>query len=228
MSHVFILRCTFFSYSNFSELKWTLKVKVAQSYPTLCNPMEFSIEPHGIFQARILECVAFPFSRGSSQPKDQTQVSHNAGRFFTIWATREAKWTLNSVICNSQPVEVTQESINIWMDEPNVIITHKGFPDSSAGKESACNAGDFSLIPGLERYPGEGIGYPLQYSWASLVVQLVKSLPVMQETWVQSLPWKDPLEKGRATHSIILGWRTPWTIQSIESQRHTQWDISQP
>ena len=58
-----------------------------------------------------------------------------------------------------------------------------GFPDSSVGKESACNAGDPSLIPGSERSAGEGIGYPFQYSWASLVAQLVKNLPAMQETW---------------------------------------------
>ena len=60
------------------------------------------------------------------------------------------------------------------------------------------------MIPGLGRFPGEGIGYPLQYSWASLVAQLVKSLPEMQETWVQSLGWKDPLEEGMATQSSIL------------------------
>ena len=59
-----------------------------------------------------------------------------------------------------------------------------GFPDSSVGKESACNAGDPSSIPGLGRSTGEGIGYSLQYSWASLVAQLVKNLPVMQETWI--------------------------------------------
>ena len=60
-----------------------------------------------------------------------------------------------------------------------------GFPGSSAGKESACNAGDPGLIPGSGRSTGEGIiGYPLQYSWASLVAQLVKNLPAMQETWV--------------------------------------------
>ena len=57
-----------------------------------------------------------------------------------------------------------------------------GFPTSSAGKESACNAGDPGLIPGLERYRGEGIGYPLQYSWASLVSQMVKNPPAMRET----------------------------------------------
>ena len=68
--------------------KWK-KVKVAQSCPTLCNPMDYTV--HGILQARVLEGVAFPFSRGSSQPRDQTQVSHNAGRFFTNWAIREAQ-----------------------------------------------------------------------------------------------------------------------------------------
>ena len=60
---------------------------------------------------------------------------------------------------------------------------------------------------GSIRSPGEGIGYPLQYSWASLVAQLVKNLPAMRETWVQSLGWEDPLEKGEATHSSILAWR---------------------
>ena len=79
-----------------------------------------------------------------------------------------------------------------------------GFLDSSVGKESAWNAGDPGLIPGSGRSSGEGIGYPLQYSWASLVVQLVKKSPAMQETWVQSLGWEDPLEKGKAAHSSIL------------------------
>ena len=87
-----------------------------------------------------------------------------------------------------------------------------GFPGSSAGKESACNAGDPSSIPGLERSPGEGIGYPLQYSCASLVAQMVKNPPAMQETSVQSLGWEDPLEKGNATYSNILAWRIPWTV----------------
>ena len=59
-----------------------------------------------------------------------------------------------------------------------------GFPGSSADKESACNVGDPGLIPGLRRSAGEGIDYPFQYSWASLVAQLVKNLPAMQETWV--------------------------------------------
>ena len=83
------------------------------------------------------------------------------------------------------------------------------FPDSSVGKESACNAGDASLIPVLESSPGEGVCYPLQYSWASLVAQTIKNPPAMQETWVQSLGWEDPLEDGMATHSSILAWRVP-------------------
>ena len=76
-----------------------------------------------------------------------------------------------------------------------------------------------SSIPGLGRYAGEGIGYPLQYSRASLVAQLVKNMPAIWETWVQSLVWEDPLEKKMATHSSILIWRIPWTVYSIGSQR---------
>ena len=63
------------------------------------------------------------------------------------------------------------------------------------------------MIPGSGRFTGERIGYPLQYSWASLVAQLVKNLPAMWETWVQSLGWDDALEKGKATHLSILAWR---------------------
>ena len=80
-------------------------------------------------------------------------------------------------------------------------------PGSSAGKESAFNAGDPSSIPESGRSAGEEIGYPIQYSWASLVAQLVKNLPVMWETCVRSLGWEDPLEKRMATHSSILAWR---------------------
>ena len=83
---------------------------------------------------------------------------------------------------------------------------------ASAGKESTCNAGDPGLIPGLGRSAGEGVGYPLQYSWVSHVAQLVKNPPAMQETWVQFLGWEDPLEKGTATLSSILAWRIPWIV----------------
>ena len=91
-------------------------------------------------------------------------------------------------------------------------------------KESACNAGDPGSTPGWGSSPGEGIGYPLQYSWTPLMVQIVKNPPAMWETWVRSLGWEDPLEKGTATHSSILAWRIPRTeesggLQSMGSQR---------
>ena len=108
-------------------------------------------------------------------------------------------------------------------------LSGEGFPGGSADKESACSEGDLGLIPGLGRSPGKGNDYPLQYSGlensmdyivhgvtksqtqlsnfhsASLVAQLVKNPPAMRETWVRSLGWEDPLEKGKATHSSILG-----------------------
>ena len=102
-----------------------------------------------------------------------------------------------------------------------------GFPDGSVVKNppaSAEDVRDVGSIPGLGRSLGRGHGNPLQYSWASRVAQLVKNPPAMWETWVQSLGWEDPLEKGMATHSSILAWRITWTeepgrLQSIGSQR---------
>ena len=85
-----------------------------------------------------------------------------------------------------------------------------GFPNNSVGKESACNARNSSSIPESERSSGERIGYPTQYSWASLVAQLVKNPPAVQETPVQLLGQEDPLEKGKATHSSIFG--LPWWL----------------
>jgi len=75
-----------------------------------------------------------------------------------------------------------------------------GFPGSSASKESIGSVGDPGSIPGLGSPPGEGIGYPLQSSQASLVAQMVKNPPAMWETYVQSLSWQDSLEEGMATH----------------------------
>ena len=97
-----------------------------------------------------------------------------------------------------------------------------GFPGSSAGNESACNAENPGSIPGSGRFPEEGIGYPRQHSWASPVAQTVNNPPAMWETRVRSLGWKDPLEEDMATQSSILAWRTPWTekpgrLQSIGS-----------
>ena len=98
-------------------------------------------------------------------------------------------------------------------------------PGDSDGKEPACNTGDPNSMPGLGKSPGEGNGYPLQYSrlensmdrgaWqamvASLVAQLVRNLPAMQETLVQFLGWEDPLENGEATHFSIL--RPAWWLR---------------
>ena len=103
--------------------------------------------------------------------------------------------------------------------------TYQGFPDSSVDKVS-CNAGYPSSIPGLGRSDAEGIGYPLQYSWASLVAQLIKNPPAMWENWVWSLGWEDPLEKGKATHSSILAWRIPGTVLPMGLQRVGDWVTS--
>ena len=91
----------------------------------------------------------------------------------------------------------------VWLKMYSCIIL--GFPDNSVGKESACNPGNPSSIPGWERSTGEGIAYPLQYSWASLVA---------------------PLKKGKATHSSILARRIPWTVSSmgLQTVRH-DWTI---
>ena len=100
---------------------------------------------------------------------------------------------------------VPQRSFSYCMGASNLVLYFLawGFPGSSAGKESTYNAGDPGSIPGSGRSPAEETGYPLQYSWPSLVAQLVKNLPAMQETWVQSLGWEDPLEKGKASTPVF-------------------------
>ena len=100
-----------------------------------------------------------------------------------------------------------------------------GFPDSSVGKESTCNAADAGSIPALGRYAGEGIGYPLQYSWASLVAQLVNNLPAMWKTWIGSLGWEDPWRRERLP--ILVFWpgefhelHSPWGHKELDM---TEW-----
>ena len=106
-----------------------------------------------------------------------------------------------------------------------VIFTIFSFPHSSDGKESTWNAGDPSSIAGSGISTREGIGCPLQYSWAYLVTRLVKNLPAMRETWVWSLGWEDPLEKGKATHSSIVayGLYSPWGPK--ERSWHPAWSL---
>ena len=96
------------------------------------------------------------------------------------------------------------------LDKVNSFFHH--FPVSVPSYWVSWVAQLVSSIPRLESSPGEGIGYLFQYSWASLVAQTVKNPPATWETWVRSLVWEDPLEKGRATHSSILAWRIPWTV----------------
>ena len=88
------------------------------------------------------------------------------------------------------------------------------FPDSSAGTESTCNAGEPSSIPGSGRSPGEGISYPLQYFWASLVAQMINNLPAMWENWVH--PW---VRK--------ISWRRVWQPTPIFLHRESPW-IEEP
>ena len=95
-------------------------------------------------------------------------------------------------------------------------MSFKGFSDSSVGKESACNAGDPGSIPGSGRSSGEGIGYPLQYTWTSLVAQLVKNPPARWETWVRLLGGEDPWRKERLPTPVFWpgefhGLYSPWS-----------------
>ena len=124
--------------------------------------------------------MAYPFSSRSSQTRNWTEVFCIACGFFTNWVMREAQYLA------SVSASLVAQLI----------------------KKFTCNEGDPSSILGLGR-SCEGIGYPFQYSWASLVVQMVKNPPAMWETWVQSLAWKDPLEEGIATYSSILAWGIP-------------------
>ena len=94
------------------------------------------------------------------------------------------------------------------------------FSGSSVGKESAHGSGGPGSIPGLGRSPGDRIGCPLQYSWAPLVAQMIKNLPAMRKTWVWSLGWEDPLEKGTETHSRILVCRIPMDRRTQRATVH--------
>ena len=119
------------------------------------------------------------------------------------------------------PMDCTRLPCPLYL---HVFTQSLGFPSSSAGKESSCNAADPSLIPGWGRSLGEGIGYSLQYSWASPVAQMIKNPPAVWETWVRSLGWEDPLKEGLVTHSSILARRIPMDkkpgrLQSMGLQR---------
>ena len=106
---------------------------------------------------------------------------------------------------------------------PDIFL--QGFPGSSTDKESTCNAGEPSSIPGFGSSPGEGIYYPLQYSWASLVAQLVKNLPAMRETWVWSLVGKIPWRMEQLPTPVFWlgdfhGLYSPWCCKELDT---TEW-----
>ena len=128
---------------------------------------------------------SLPSSKGVTQPGQVPRTwKINARRYFPPF------------------LGLLRDRIHYW--ELCAYYSKQGFPDKSVGKESACTAGDPGSIPGSGRSPGERIGCPLQYSWASLVALLSKNPPAVRESWVRSLGWEDPLEKGKATHSGIL------------------------
>ena len=144
-----------------------------------CSPPGSSV--HGILQARMLEWVAIPLPRRSSPPRDRTQVSCNAGGFFTVWANeRSSGWA----------------KFHLYPEK---------FLSTSAKYLQRKHLSDFTLIT--------------HTNVIFLIAQLVKNSSAMGETWVRSLGWEDPLEKGKSTHSSTLAWRIPRTVQSMGSQR---------
>ena len=178
-----------------------MKVKseneVAQSCPILCNPMDYSLpgsSVFGIFQTRVLEWIAISFSRGSSWPRYRTPVSRICGQMLYHLSHREDDKTYDKLGVRAVLVPLTYSTCgDPWSccvpssrGRSGAAKGNKGwfpwwlgFPGSSDCKGYTCNAGDPGSIPGSGISPAEGIGYPLQYSWASLVAHLVKNLPAM-------------------------------------------------
>ena len=149
--------------------------ELLQSCLTLCNPSHHSppdFSVHGILQASILQWVAISFFRRSSRPRDRTQASYMAGRFFTVWPTKEAHldiyWKLKQRKPKQNP-HIMNECVltMLWLSSWNHLwrFSHgQDFPGGSEGKASAYSVGDPGSIPGSGRSPEEGNGNPLQYS----------------------------------------------------------------
>ena len=164
-------------------------MKVAQLCLTLCNPMDYTV--HGILQARILERVAFPFSRGSSQPKDWTQVSRIAGRFFTNWVIRDAHkegWVPKNGYFRIAVLEKTFES-PLDSKEINQSILKKINPE----------------------YSLKGLVLKLKFQYFGHLMQRVNSLEKNPD------PGKDwrPEEK-RMTKDEMVGWHHWLNVQEFE------------
>ena len=145
---------------------------------------------------------------------------------FYFWRQAVGNWPLVGSGCRS----VVMYCVGAWtvlleISRFESCFYLLGFPGNSVGEETTYSAGDPGSISGAGWSAGERIGYPLQYSWVSLVAQLVKNPPAMWETWVRSLGWEDPLEKGKATHSSIWpgesqGPYSPWGLKELDT---TEW-----
>ena len=150
-----------------------------------CSVMSDSFWPHGLLPARLL-C---PW--GFSRQEYWSELSCSPPGDLPNPGIKPRSSSLQAdTLLSEPPGKPQQHTLNIC---PPLTWS---FPDISVGKESACNAGDSGSIPGLGRSPGERRGYSLQYFGASLVAQLVQNLPAVRKTWVWSLGWEDPLEKG--------------------------------
>ena len=136
-----------------------------------------------------------------AEPQGKSKNTGEASLSLLRWIlpTQESNWDL--LHCRRILYHCTTwEALYIYVGKGRQFIyvyAHVGFSDSSVGKESACNAGDHSSIPRSGWTAGEGIDYPIQYSWTSLVAQLVKNPPAMWETWVLSLGWEDCPREGK-------------------------------
>ena len=154
----------------------------------------------------VLFCF-FPNLTNHLKTSPNSSLSVNSLKCVTI--TLSQKNSLFLLYSHSFTTLRTLLTPSMWVLSPYYAILC--FPGSSVSKESSCNAGDPCSTPALGRSHGEGIGYPLLYSWASLVAHMVKNPPAVRETWLWYLGWEDSLEKGTATHSSILPWRIPCT-----------------
>ena len=149
----------------------------------------------------------------------------NNGRF---WAVSQPFiwWVFVSVFKKNTIYKVTTlKVVEVFCLFLSVNIFRWGFPHSSVGKGSTCNAGDPASIPGSGRSDGEGIGYPLQHSWVSLVTQLVKNLPAMQKIWVDlwvgKIPWRrERLPTPVFRPGVFHGLYSPWGHKESDA---TEW-----
>ena len=203
-----------------------------ESYFSLpLRPLDFGLPPVCANSTCITPvqwcCLLLPLGKSfiSSQEFLPALLSFLIKLFYSIWhwdACRSKACSISPIAVDVWNTIVPYLSLDLILLKKKMTVT-LGFPCGSAGKESTCNAEDLGLIPGLRRSPGKGNGYPLQYSWASLVAQLVKYPPAMQKTWVWSLGWEDPLEKGKATHSNILVWQRNLQSMGLQESNMTEW-----